>query len=157
VTTRALAAGALLLAAMQAAEARNRAAPQRRAAARCDKTYAREFTMARANARVRLRLMKLAPPTAPESGPPVGESAFDGTFQLCRSLGPGWQIAPGSFSAGFLAEAKRDGSPALRAALAACPVTYRPVDSICAACVAGSQHCPCAERDISDWIFCEHR
>lgn len=142
--------GAHALAAGQGADR-----PKAKAGARCDKTYAREFTLTRATGRVRLRLVKPTP-AATAKEPPTGEAAFEGTFQLCRSLGPGWQVAPGSFGASFLGEVKRAGSPELKAALAACPVTFRRVDRICAACVAGSRTCPCADRDISDWIFCEH-
>jgi hypothetical protein len=146
-------AGALLLLATPSSGAKPRG-PSKAAAAHCDKVFERQFAMKRGSVDVRLRLVK--PPPAAGKAPPSGQAAFEGLFQLCRALGSGWQVAPGSYSAGFLDEAKRAGSPELKAALAACPVTYRRVDTVCAPCVAGSRSCPCADRDVSDWIFCEH-
>lgn len=127
------------------------------AASKCDKTYARPFTVTRGAGKVQLRVVKYpTTPKAPAPGlGPVPQEAFDPAFQLCRDLGPGWKVAPGSFGAAFLTELQASDSPDLKAALAACPITYRRVDTVCAPCVAGNQNCPCADRDISDWIFCQ--
>jgi len=121
-----------------------------------DKTYARPFTVTRGAGKVQLRILKYTTPRPPAPGlGPVAQDVFNPAFELCRGLGPGWQVAPGSFGAAFLKELQASDSPDLKAALAACPVTYRNVDRVCAPCVAGNQNCPCADRDISDWIFCE--
>ncbi len=134
--------------------ARKKAQP----ASKCDTTYRRAFTVTRGGAKVHLRLLKLAPPAggAAEAGRPMaGTAVFDAPSRMCRDLGPGWRVAVGSFGASFLKEMRASDAPDLKAALAACPVTYRRVDTVCAPCIAGSQRCPCADRDISDWIFCE--
>ena len=117
-------------------------------AAKCDKAYASAFTVTRGGGKVQLRALKL-PSQAP------GPAVFEVPYQMCKDLGTGWRVAVGSFGAAFLKELEASDSSALKGALAACPVTFRRVDTVCAPCVAGSQHCPCADRDISDWIFCE--
>ena len=136
------------------APARKKAQP----AFRCDTTYRRPFTVTRGGAKVQLRLLKLAPPAggaAAAQRPMTGTAVFDAPSRMCRDLGPGWRVAVGSFGASFLKELRASDAPDLKAALAACPVTYQRVDTVCAPCVASSQRCPCADRDISDWIFCE--
>jgi hypothetical protein len=72
----------------------------------------------------------------------------------CATLGASWHAATGSYSSDFLTRLRGNPDPDLRDALARCPVTYRNLDTVCAPCVAGSQHCPCARRDVSDWLFC---
>jgi hypothetical protein len=126
------------------------------AASKCDKTYARPFKVTRGAGKAQLRLLKYTTPKPPAPGlGPVAQDVFAPAFELCQGLGPGWKVAPGSFNVGFLKELLASDSLDLLGALAACPVTYRNVDRVCAPCVAGNQNCPCADRDISDWIFCE--
>ena len=124
---------------------------------KCDKIYAQPFKVTRGASKVQMRLMRMPPPRNPagKPEPPTNPPVFEIPFQVCRGLGEGWRVAAGSFSANFLNEMKASDSTELKAALAACPVTYHRVDTVCAPCVAGSQHCPCADRDIADWIFCE--
>jgi len=125
-------------------------------ASKCDTAYAHPFNVTRGAGKVQLRVLPYTKSKAPAPGlGPVAQDVFDPVFELCRGLGPGWKVAPGSFGAGFLKELQASDSPDLKAALAACPVIYRNVDRVCAPCVAGNQNCPCADRDISDWIFCE--
>jgi len=127
------------------------------AASTCDKTYSHQFTITRGAGKVQLRLVKLPPPRTPAGrpAPTSGGQVFEDATMICRGLGPGWRVAVGSFSAAVLKEFQGGDSPELKVALLTCPVTFRRVDTVCAPCVAGSQHCPCADRDISDWIFCE--
>ena len=126
-------------------------------ATKCDKIYARPFIVTRGGGKVQMRLLRMPPPRNPAGKPlpPTDAGVLEIPFQLCRGLGPGWRVAVGSFGAAFLDEMKASDAEDLKKALAACPVTFRRVDTTCAPCVAGSQHCPCANRDISDWIFCE--
>ncbi len=72
----------------------------------------------------------------------------------CADLGAGWRVAMGSYSTDFLVRLRSAAGTDLGAALARCPITYRNLDTVCAPCAHGSQHCPCARRDISDWLFC---
>ncbi|HXU01741.1 MAG TPA: hypothetical protein VN903_12160 [Polyangia bacterium] len=125
--------------------------------AKCDKTYARPFTVTRGGSKVQLRVVKLPPPRTP-AGPPApltSGQVFEDASAVCRGLGNGWRVAVGSFGAAVLKEFQESDSAPLKAALAACPVTFRRVDVVCAPCAAGNRNCPCANRDISDWIFCE--
>ena len=156
---------ALLIAAVLAAvpvasgPAASKAAPPkpRGAATKCDEIYARPFTVTRGASKVQLRVMRRPPPRNPAGKPlpPTDQAVFEVPYPVCQGLGAGWRVAVGSFSAAFLTEMKASDSRELTSALAACPVSYRRVDTVCAPCIAGSQHCPCADRDISDWIFCE--
>ena len=141
---------ALALAVVLAAKARG-------APSKCDKIYAHPFTVTRGASKVAMRLMRLPPPRTPagKPEPPTNAAVLEIPFPLCRGLGEGWRVAVGSFSAAFLAEMKASDSKELKSALGVCPVTFHRIDTVCAPCVAGSQHCPCADRDISDWIFCE--
>jgi hypothetical protein len=153
---RALVIAALLAAAPKGdapTATRSTPAAARGAASRCDKIYARPFTVTRGASKVQLRVMRMPAPGNPV--PPTSQAVFEVPFPVCRGLGEGWRVAAGSFAAGFLREMKASDSPPLKAALDACPVTYHRVDTVCAPCVAGSHHCPCADRDIADWIFCE--
>jgi hypothetical protein len=122
----------------------------------CARRYAGDFVVTMNGAPHRLRVVKYPEPSGPPPRAPVPQETFEPPFQACRALGAGWQVAPGSFGHAFLDELKKGAPKPLADALAACPVTYRNVDTVCAPCVAGSTHCPCAARDISDWIFCEH-
>jgi len=151
----------LLMTATAVAGNAEKSAPARKpppGGSKCDKTYARPFTVTRGGSKVQLRVVKLPPPRTPAgrpAPPPMSGQVFEDATMACRGLGAGWRVAVGSFGASFLDEMKKSDSEEIGKALAACPVTFRRVDTVCAPCVAGSQHCPCADRDISDWIFCE--
>jgi len=70
------------------------------------------------------------------------------------AFGEGWRVAIGSYSDTYLTRLRALPDPDLQQALADCPVTYRNLDTVCAPCTYGSTHCPCARRDVSDWLFC---
>jgi hypothetical protein len=153
---RALAIISLLLLAATALAGKSPPRQKAPAASRCDKTYARPFTVTRGGGKVQLRVLKLPPPQTQAGRPsPSSGQVFEDATRVCRDLGAGWRLAVGSLGAAILTELKASDSSELKAALAACPVTFHRVDTVCAPCVAGSKQCPCADRDISDWIFCE--
>src|SRR5262245_777400 len=71
------------------------------AAAKCDKVYARSFTVTRGVGKVQMRVLKLTPKQSPAT-PPMGQPVFEEATRLCRDLGPGWRVAVGSFGAAVL-------------------------------------------------------
>jgi hypothetical protein len=84
----------------------------------------------------------------------ASNSSLDSYRNPCDALGGGWRIAIGSFGDSFLSKLQATRHPELRATLGRCPITYRNVDTVCAPCAYGSTNCPCARRDVSDWLFC---
>jgi hypothetical protein len=79
----------------------------------------------------------------------------------CEELGPRWHAATGfaRISAGrdvpFLSFLKEAGSARLVHALAECGVEFRKLDRVCAPCRADVAPCPCGDRFIPTWVFCE--
>jgi hypothetical protein len=113
----------------------------------CDQAYARAFKVNLHGQPIEVRLVR-NPYFA-------NDEPISNYGDPCRSLGGTWRMAPGSLHPDYLRELKRGGGPELGDALRACPVTFRFQDKVCAPCVAGAKTCPCSERHVSDWLFCQ--
>ncbi len=116
--------------------------------AECAKLWKRGFHLENNHRRVTLKAVRYAPPDG-------GVDPFGGTFSACRALGEGWFVAVGSFGPGFLDPLSSTQDEELLRTLERCPVTYTFVDRTCAPCARGNPHCPCADRYLPDWLFCE--
>lgn len=76
----------------------------------------------------------------------------------CRDfLGEGWRVAPGSYDPSFPETLRGEDSARLHAALERHGFEYMKHDRVCAPCVPDAGHCPCTDRWVSNWLFCQQR
>jgi hypothetical protein len=123
----------------------------------CDRLFDRTFKVRRKFGEVQMRVVRNTTLGEPPLQPPRSMSSptLDQTARLCQRLGAGWRVAMDSHGEKFAKEMSRRSAGDLAKALAACPVPYRHGE-MCATCSpANDPFCPCAGRDLSDWIFCE--
>lgn len=116
-------------------------------ASTCERAYERGFAVELQGSRVRLAAVRNPHFETDRSLNDYGRP--------CASLGSDWRVPSGTYHEGFLEVLRRIGDRSLDEALDQCPVTYRLLDRTCAPCVQGASNCPCTERYVPDWIFCE--